>query len=475
MKHFSTKFVIASILSLSILLFFFYSPPALDSANLTSVANTLQSSRLSWGARVEADGTDVGGSRVQIQSAPATPLNSTSTSNLHAGDSILINTNSYTVVGILDADEFTVTPVIVAGDADDGDPIYLEQKPRHVITFTTASAVADGYFRILIPADSTGDNDGNLDDDGFDFGAGSIDVVASDTGNYDFVTGVATDSGSTGCTSPSNYHCFEAHYSGNGGIGTAITFTIGNTNGTNTLVAPGEADSHTEATADTLSFIVKNYDANDVEIDTTTGKIALIEAVRVTATVDPTISFSIAGVGIGTTACGVPTDVTSTALTVPFGTLVLNTFKDLAQKLTVSTNADGGYAVTSSEDDELGKDGATSPAIADTDCDGEDCTISSDTEWNTASDNGFGYSLDNSVGTGATAPIIAFEYDDGALNFSARPFANIAGSDSPIEIFSSTDVADTQNIYACYRLSIGATQEAGDYENQIIYTATATF
>ena len=201
----------------------------------------------------------------------------------------------------------------------------------------------------------------------------------------------------------------------------------------------------------------------------------MIEAVRVTATVDPTISFSIAGVGIGTTACGNPADITSTALAVPFGTLSLNTFVDLAQKLSVSTNADGGYSVTASEDDELGKDGATSPYIPDTDCDGEDCTISSDTEWNTASDNGFGYSLDNSVGTGSTAPSIAFEYDDGALNFSARPFANIAASDSPVEVFAAGDVADTQNIYACSRLSVGATQEAGDYENQVTYTATATF
>ena len=475
MKRLLAKFIIASILVTSIQSFLFIKPPALDSANLTSVSNTLQSSRLSWGARIEADGTSVGGSRVQIQASPATPLNSTSTSNIHRGDSILINSNSYTVIDIIDDDEFTVTPVIASGDADDNDPIYLEQKPQQVITFTTASAVTDGYFKVLIPADDTNSNDGNIDDDGFDFGGGTIDVIATDTGNYDFVTGVATASGGTGCTSPSNYHCFEAHYSGNGGIGTTITFKIGSTNGTNTLIAPGEADSHSEASADTFTFIVKNYDANDVEIDSTNGKIALIEAVRVTATVDPTISFAIDGVGIGTTACGVATNATSTALTVPFGTLVLNTFKTLAQKLTVSTNADGGYSVTSSEDDELGKGGATTPVIPDTDCDNEDCTISSDTEWNTATDNGFGYSLDNSVGTGTTAPSIAFEYDDGALNFSARPFANIASSDSPVEIFSSTDVADAQNIYACYRISVGATQEAGDYENQITYTATATF
>ena len=479
MKRLMAKLSTASILALSLQSFLFISPPPLDSANLTSVADTLQSSRLSWGARVEADGTTVGGSRVQIQAAPAAPLNSTSTANLHAGDSILINANSYTIVGIVDADEFTVSPVVQSGDADDGDPIYLEQKPRHVVTFTTASAVANGYFRVLLPADSTGSNDGNIDDDGFDFGGGTVDVIASDTGNYDFVTGVATASGGTGCTSPSNYHCFEVHYSGNGGVGTAITINIGNTNGTNTPIAPGETSSHTEATADTLTFIARNYDSSDVEVDATTGKMALVEAVRVTATVDPTISFTIAGVSTGTSTCGATPDIDTTTgtnapLAVPFGTLTLNTFTDASHNLTVSTNADSGYAVTAIEDDQLGKDGATTPNIADATGDGA-MTDDTKDDWHTATQNGFGYSIENVDATTAT-----FEYNDtdgscATGTFCAKQFPATADGDSAEQLFSSSTVADSQNAYVCYRISIGATQEAGDYENQITYTATATF
>ena len=461
-----------------------FSPATLNSANLTSVKDTLQTSRLSWGARVEADGTAEGVSNVQIQAAPAAPLNSTSTANLHAGDSILINSNSYTVVGIIDADEFTVTPVIVSGDADDGDPIYLEMKPQHVVTFDTSSAVADGFFQVLIPADATTPADGNIDDGGFDFDTGSIDVVATDTGNYDFVTGVATYSGNTGCTAPANYHCFEAHYSGNGGIGTSISFTIGNTTGTNSLIAPGEASAHTEATADTYSFIVKNFAASTdpnvaTPIDQTTGKIALIEAVRVSATVDPTITFTIAGVGTGTSTCGATPDIstatgTNAPLAVPFGSMTLNTFKDLSHNLTVSTNASGGYVVTASEDDELGLGGATSPAIADTPGDNTLASDSVSDEWGTATNNGFGYSLEN-----VDAAAINFEYTTATGNctgtFCARQFANIAASDSPASLFSSTTVANSENAYVCYRLSVGATQQAGDYENQVTYTATGTF
>lgn len=479
MKRLLAKLVIASILSSSLQIFFLISPHSLDSANLTSVADTLQTSRLSWGARVEADGTTVGGSRIQIQNAPAAPLNSTSTANLHAGDSILINANSYTVVGIVDADEFTVTPIVASGDADDGDPIYLEQKPRHVVTFTTASAVVDGYFKVFLPTDSTGSNDGNIDDDGFDFGGGTVDVVASDTGNYDFVTGVATASGGTGCTSPSNYHCFEVHYSGNGGIGTAITLTIGNTDGSNTPITPGEKSTHTEATADTLSFIVKNYDSSDVQVDATTGKIALIEAVRVSATIDPTITFTIAGVNTGTSTCGATPDIDTTTgtnapLAVPFGTLTLNTFTDASHNLTISTNADGGYAVTAIEDDQLGKDGATTPNIVDATGDGA-MTDDIKDDWHTATQNGFGYSIEN---VDATTPAFEYSNTDGSCTtgtFCAKQFPATADGDSAESLFSSTTVADSQNAYICYRISIGSTQEAGDYENQITYTATATF
>ncbi|RLB04955.1 MAG: hypothetical protein DRG59_09620 [Deltaproteobacteria bacterium] len=475
MKYITAIGVISIAFALSLI-----SPPVLDSANLDNVKDTLQSSRLSWGARVESTGTAVGTSNVQIQSSPVAPLNSTSTANLHAGDSILINTNSYTVVDIVDDDEFTVTPVIVSGDADDGDPIYLETTPQHVITFDTASAVADGFFQILIPADTTTPNDGNLDDDGFDLTGSAVDVVATDVTDYDFVTGTATASGGSGCTAPANYHCFEAHYSGNGGIGTSINFTIGNTNGTNTPIAPGEKSSHTEATADTYSFIVKNFAAGadpntDTPIDQTTGKIALIEAVRVSATVDPTITFTIAGVGTSTSTCGATPDIstatgTNAPLAVPFGSMSLNTFKDLSHNLTVSTNAQSGYVVTASEDDELGLGGATTPFIADTP---GDTTTASDTvsdEWNTATNNGFGYSLEN-----VDASSIAFEYNDSTRTFNARQFANIASSDTPATLFSSTTVADSENAYVCYRLSIGATQQAGDYENQVTYTATGTF
>ncbi len=462
-----------SVFTLS-LLFVLVQPANLESANLTSVKDTLQSSRLSVRARVDSAGTTVGSSRVLIKTTASAPANTITTNNLRAQDSVIIGTGTYTIVDIYDTDEFDVSPVLASGDADDNDPVYLKMKPRHVVTFTTASAVTNGSFRILLPADATSPNDGNPDDQGYDFNT-SVDVTASNVTGYTFGTGTATAYGGANCTAPTNYHCFDIAYTGSGAVGTTITINIGNTNGSNTPIAPSAGTSHTEGTADTYSVIVRNYASGadpdaDTPVDSTSAKVAHIEAVRVTATVDPTINFSIAGVASGATRCGVSTSVTTTATSVPFGTMSLNTFKTLAHNLTVSTNASGGYVVTSAENDQLGKDGATTPNIADTLCDSGTCSESTPSEWNTATNTGFGYSLEN-----VDAASIAFEYDDSSNSFRSRQFSDLQASETPATIFSSTTVANAEDIYVCYRLSVGATQAAGDYENQITYTATGTF
>ena len=255
-KFFVTFGTFALILSVA-----FSKPAPLDSANLTSTKDTLQSSRLAVNARVDATGTAAGSSLVLIKTAASAPANTISTANLRAQDSVTIGTGTYTIIDIVDADEFPVSPVLASGDADDNAPVSLKSRPRHVVTFSTATAVANGFFQILLPADATNPNDGNPDDQGFDFNT-SVDVVGTDATDYDFVTGVATASGGTGCTAPANYHCFEAHYSGAGGVGTAITITIGNTNGTNTPIAPATGTAHTEATADTYTYVVKNFAAS---------------------------------------------------------------------------------------------------------------------------------------------------------------------------------------------------------------------
>lgn len=457
-------------------------PTNLGSANLSVAKDTLQSSRLSVRARVDAAGTVVGSSIVTIKSTASAPAYSISTVNLHAGDTVTVGSSTYTIVGIVDATRFTVTPVLAAGDADDNDIVALVMKPQHVITFNTASAIPGGFFQVLIPADSTTPNDGVVDDDGFDFGGGSVTVTPTDTTGYTFIgaTNAATASGGTYCTAPANYHCFEFHYTGAGGVGTAITLTIGNTNGATTPIAPAPSSTYSSGYAEDYPIFIKNFTntsnpSSAAPIDSVQGRVALIEAVRVTASVDPTITFRLQGVASAASICGTTASVaTDTGVNapfiVPFGSMTLNTFKTAGHLLTVSTNASSGYAVTAVEDDQLGKGGAATPFIADTTCNGGTCTHTTSAEWTTATNNGFGYAIQNI--SAAAAPST---YNESARTFSTRQFAAVADTEAPQTIFSSSTIADNEQVNVCYRLSVGATQASGDYENLVIYTATASF
>ncbi len=460
----------------------FLYPSTIQSANLTTVKDTIQSSRLSFAGRVKSP-TAAGSSHVWIYTASTTGFYSISTAGLKVGDSLVIGgTNSYTIASIIDADEFTTTTVLAAGDADDTDSIYFKSRPQHVVTFNTDSAIADGFFRVLIPAATSNQNDSLPDSSGFDFG-GTVDITPTNATGYTFSNNAATVSGGTGCTSPANYHCMEFHYSGAGGVGTAITLTIGATTGVNTPLAPAPSSAHTQATADSYQIIVQNFSAGAnpataTATDATTAQIGLIESVRVTATVDPSITFSIAGIASSANPCGTgatnATDVDTTTgtnapLAVPFGSLALNTFKDAAHVLTVSTNAVNGYTVTTIENDQLGKDGGTTPFIIDTDGDAGSATETVTDTWDTPTANpGFGYTL-KSV-TGATVP-----FTSTGATFNARRFPALADAESPATVMSATGTADSHQANVCYRITVDATQAAGDYENQITYTATASF
>ena len=83
--------------------------------------------------------------------------------------------------------------------------------------------------------------------------------------------------------------------------------------------------------------------------ETGTAKVAIVSGVAVSATVDETLAFTIAGVGNTVTQkASVVTTVDSSgdATTLPFGTLSVSANTIVGQNLTVSTNASGGYTTT---------------------------------------------------------------------------------------------------------------------------------
>lgn len=442
------------------------------SANLISVSDTLSTSRLSWVAR-EGAGNSVGSSLVNIDTTQGA-YESTSSGNLFVNDSVAIGNggamSTYTVTSISSASQFSVNPVLAAGQASAGDFMIATRSATHTLAFTTASAIANGAFRVLIPAVSNATNakDGIPDRNGFDFSTTTPTVTCpTNVGTYAFASGTATASAVT--IGSQVYHAFECRYSGSGANSQAFTgFTI------NSLINPAANANHVDGTADTYLYVIQNLDNAHNVIDQTVGSLAVVESVRVTATVDPQITFRIGGVTSGTSACGLTTNVTTTSTVVPFGSLSISSFTVAAQYLSVSTNAVNGYVVTGIESDQLAKGGATctgtgsgnASCITDSIGDNGLMTSSVTAPWTSTAVSGFGYTLADP--NSSTTP--AFTFASGY-----RQFADLQNSGTPQTLFSGATVVNNANVYVCYKAAVSASQAAGDYTNNLTYRATATF
>ena len=446
------------------------------SASLTSVSVTLSNSRLSFRGGLTT-GNSAGASNVLIETT-AGDFPSTSSAQLQEGDTVLIgeggSLGSYTVSSTNPDGDFSVTPVLAAGDIDDNDDVVATQSAVHTVRFTTANAITNGSIRILVPAldSDTASADGIPDGGKFDFGTSAPTVTCpGNITGYTFAAGTATASNVT--LNGEDYHSFECGYTGAGAIGTVFDGTTNGAITIDSLINPAPGASHTLGTADAYKVIVQHLDSGDSVVDATTVSVGVIEAVKVTATVAPQITFRIIGVASSTSACGGTTGVTTTSTAVPFGELSIDSFVNAAQTL----------AVTALENDQLAKSGTTctgdstaSDCIPDSVGNNSSMTHAVSDEWTTATVKGFGYSLHDYNTSGLTP---AFEYDTATGSctgsFCARQFADNEDSQSPVQIFSASSVADNHHLYVCYRAIISATQAAGEYENYITYTATATF
>jgi hypothetical protein len=462
---------------------------SVQSANLTNTKVTLSTPRLSFFGNLAA-GNTVGSSIVTLL-ATSPSINS---ANIFAGESVKIGYHNYTVSEADSTTTLQLTSGLLTGDNTSGSMVVASRSADLTVNFTTATAIANGYFRVLVPAATSGNADGLPDETGWD---GTSDfannVTVTCPGNvsgYTFAAGSKAANQNIGGTI---YHTFTCGYSGAGGVGTEF-LTTNNQMIISGLINP--APNHGvegQGYADQYRIPVQHLDSTSAVIDQTNVAVALIEAVRVTASVAPQITFEIDGVNSSTSVCGLTTSVTTTATQVPLGELAISTFKNAAQLLSVATNADGGYVVTAIAADQLQRQtyraasevctGGDAVGIAGCipDALGEGSMTYEDAdEWTLTTQKGFGYSLD----AGATPPpTIAFQHDansdTGACSTDTdcfRQFADNQATESPETLFSSTDVADDESVNVCYRAVISNTQEAGeDYSTNITYRATATF
>lgn len=201
--------------------------------------------------------------------------------------------------------------------------------------------------------------------------------------------------------------------------------------------------------------------------------LAVVNQVTVTAAVDATLTFSVAGVASGQTINGETISTTTTATAIGFGTLASGTPVLAAQDLSVTTNAANGFIVTVRQDQDLMSGNGSRIHLFN-----DGARVATPIAWAGPS---------ATLGNVATYGHIGLTSDDTDLNgneFYSGSVIKYAGNffaTTTRTIFSNSGPADgtTQNIGKArvgYKIQVSALQAAAsDYTNRLIYVCTPTF
>jgi hypothetical protein len=464
-------------------LVFFFRPSTLNSASLTTASATLSNPRISFSGAVSV-GASAGANAINIKTSG--DYADESTSHLFPKDTISVGEEgALTVASVVDSDTFILSAGLTIPASDD-DAIYATQSGTLTVTFTTANAIpANGNILLTIADPATNGNDGapdtadSITNNGFDFNGIGTDNITCPTGANWSVTSATAGVGAG--------HTVICTTNTEVAASTSLTVVIGDE--TVPLVNPAPVYSgHTQGLADIYEINIKTRDSGDLTIDEVDTKAAAVEAVLVSATVDESLTFQVQAVNSGSTVCGQIADVTTTPTSVPWGLLsTSDVFKEAAQRLTVSTNADGGYTVKIEENDQMGKNGGACAGnggegvncIQDTTCSLSGCDETDGYDWTDAATfRGLGYSLEDVDGSDAT---FVYNSDDpcsdsaGGGSFCAKQIADVAALETKTTIMTNSNPVSSKDIYVCYRIAISGTQPAGYYYNKVKYTATAIF
>lgn len=284
----------------------------------------------------------------------------------------------------------------------------------------------------------------------------------------DAVTGGSKPSGmnitSLALSASSNYVPTPASWtpSNNNTSGvSSITFATGATPASasaRTVILTTITNGSTAGTAYFVQFSTyNNTDCVTGPIDNGVVAYTYTAGQTVTASVDPTLTFTIAGVASAQTVNGATANITTTTTTIPFGTLSTGTNRIGAQDLTVSTNAGGGYTVTTRYTGTLAN-GSGGTVV---DWTGSNA---SPTTFSAAGTSAFGYTTnDAALGTGT-----ANRFTSSGGNKWA------AFTTSPLEVaYNSGSVSETTRVG--YQAGISTLTPAGSYTTTIIFTVTPIY
>lgn len=251
------------------------------------------------------------------------------------------------------------------------------------------------------------------------------------------------------------------------GAGATVTIEIGTNattggTGTNQISNPATSSSYF------VSVTVGSADSGET-------RVAIVETVTVTASVDTVFNFTVNGVNSGTSVNGHTTTGTSTSTTVPFGTLSADTIATIAQDLQVSTNAANGFVVTVQTDQQL-----SSATGADIDGFIDGAYTTTPTLWTGASET---------IGNESTYGHWGITTNDDTITESLTDTFDVGGSGqryvsastTPVEVFrndgpTNGSVSGVGTTRVGYSVETTALQEAADdYTATLTYVATPVF
>ena len=323
----------------------------------------------------------------------------------------------------------------------------------HTIAFTTPSGMAIGE---TIQLDFQ--NTFTLGE----IGVEDVDILVNGSSSS---TALSAGVNTWGVSTTSSSITFETPTNQGVGSSTPIVIRIG-------LNAVDSGTGNSQITNPSSTTTSHYIDIGGTMQDSGQVRVAIVDQVLVSASVDASLTFTVSGVGASSTVNGSPTTTaaTSTNTTLPFGTLVVNESKTLAHDLSVITNASAGFTVTVVQSTDL------KTAVGDTIdgfIDGADTT--SPTPWQApgaliANPDTYGHWGLTSSDTDIPARSAQFGTDEW-VSGSTTPIA-IMGNDGPAD-GSEPGIGATR---VGYQIQISGLQEAGDdYTTTLRYIATPVF
>jgi len=485
MKKTISSLLIGALLAQAFFSLALFRPMEIDQAVITAATATLSNPRRSYMSTV--NGAHVAGAGIIAINADVNP--ESTVQGLFPGDTVMVGPNGSETVSSIPT--YNGTNFVISGGlnvgASDNDLVIATQSGTLSVTFTIGSAIsANGYVELTIPDPSATQSDGRPNYDatlanaGFDSNGITVANTTTSGGNGCTWSGAETFTAGTG-----NGHVYSFVTTTQCNSGT-ITMVVGD--GTKGLVNPGRIGA--VGTADVYQLNIKTKTSAGVEIETRDVSVAIVEGVLVSANVDETLSFTVAG-RTGA-ACGATSTLTTSASTVPWGVLsttYASGTHNASQELTLSTNSTSGYEVYAQETDQMGLNGnvctgatpssgqytfSAGTCIRDVGVGSISHIVAADWGATPGVNYGLGYSLEEQ-----DAGIAEFEYNDSG-SWLAKQFADQESTEDETadgaEIMSrATGPVSADNLYVCYRINIPTDQPSGYYYNVVKYTAVPIF